>query len=308
MIIAVKGLKGGNFDPLVHWYELIWVNSDTLLDLIHQELEPYQLADTLNVLKVGFYSGMVDVVAICARLFIKLASKILDSVGGHLAGEAWDWFIEQNLSSKRKQFNQLDSPGSYTNKYVGAETINKTGANSPDDEPGLAAALYALKRHPNLVEQEIASVLLQFGRNNYMELLTHHLRQALHDKVEYLQVLQDLFISGAIHPETQLSKDALLYSGVHDFVLELALRQAEYDGVNSIDERVQALVYLSELWQNHTAFIDDKQGVQQSLLNLFKKLSRDADKIIRTIMIEHLFILLQKFALEHHGSAPLIYK
>jgi hypothetical protein len=106
MILAVKGLKGGVFDPLIHWYEMVWANSDVFLDLIHQELEPFQLSNTLNVLKVGFYSSSVDVATITCRLFIKLASKILDSVGGTLAGEAWDWFIEPRMIGQRNKFSK----------------------------------------------------------------------------------------------------------------------------------------------------------------------------------------------------------
>jgi hypothetical protein len=118
----------------------------------------------------------------------------------------------------------------------------------------------------------------------------------------------DLFISGHIHPETQISKDALSFSGVSDFMIELAIRQSEYDGVNSQDERIAAIVYLSEFWQKHLSFVEERPQIQELILNVLKKVSRDNDKLIRVVSIEHLFILLEIFANDHHSAAPLLYK
>ena len=72
-----------------------------------------------------------------------------------MIGEAWEWFIEP-------------------------------------EEGGLQAVLYAMRKHHELTEA-LVGVLNQYGKYNFMELFTHHLKIALVEKSKYFDVLNDVF-------------------------------------------------------------------------------------------------------------------
>jgi hypothetical protein len=70
------------------------------------------LYKTLNIFKGGFYSQNEEVVMICGMLFIRIINEI-NSVGGDLVGDAWDWFVTTTVKPefKRENKNEKMSPG-----------------------------------------------------------------------------------------------------------------------------------------------------------------------------------------------------
>ena len=91
-------------------------------------------------------------------------------------------------------------------------------------------------------------------------------------------MVNDLFASMA---ETALARDAFMTSGVLDYWLEYAIRQADNDGRNTVDERVSALAFLGEVWTHKPAKIEQREEVANSILTMLKRGCRDRSKPLR---------------------------
>jgi hypothetical protein len=88
------------------------------------------------------------------------------------------------------------------------------------EEGGLDACIYAMRKHPDISESMV-SVFTQFGKSNYMEMFTHHLRNLVKDKAKYIEYAHTLFYAMA---DLNISKEAILYSGVLDYWIEISIR------------------------------------------------------------------------------------
>ena len=110
----------------------------------------------------------------------------------------------------------------------------------------MQACVYALKRHGLDFIEHIVPIFIQFGRNNYLELFNHHLKGYYQDKAQYISLAHDIL---SLVVNTSLGKVALVNSNVLDAWIDTAIRQADYDGMNSPDERIAALSFLEETWE-----------------------------------------------------------
>lgn len=70
----------------------------------------------------------------------------------------------------------------------------------------MSACAYAINRHPQELNEQAALIFGYFGKGNYMELFTFHLKYYFKTKNKYVQVIHDLFITIA---ETSLAKEVL---------------------------------------------------------------------------------------------------
>jgi hypothetical protein len=63
------------------------------------------------------------------------------------------------------------------------------------NESGLASCLFAIKKNPSDAIESVAPVMIHFGRNNYMEFFTYHMRRHFsgeNQRMEYISVIHDL--------------------------------------------------------------------------------------------------------------------
>ena len=64
------------------------------------------------------------------------------------------------------------------------------------------------------------SILTQYGKNNLMELFTHHLSTSIPDKARFMSFICEIYTVAA---ETIIVKEALVTSGVLDTWIDLAI-------------------------------------------------------------------------------------
>ena len=151
----------------------------------------------------------------------------------------------------------------------------------------------------------LVPVITQFGKHNLLELFTMHMRNFLADKAFYFDFVQDMFYSII---DTSISRDSFVNSGLLDYWIELALRQADFDGRNSSSERISALAFLVEVWAHYSGKIEEREEVATALLKVLKKACRDRVKNLRVVGIVSLFKLLDVFSAERNKYAPTVYK
>jgi hypothetical protein len=76
----------------------------------------------------------------------------------------------------------------------------------------------------------------------------------------------------------------------------------------TIEERINALTFLADIWFHFPYYIDAKTDLPQTMLSAFRKCSREKSTAARTVAVSLMFCLLDKFALEKNASAPTLYK
>lgn len=91
--MCVKGAKGGDFEKVKKWYNLIYGTVSRLIYLLQNELD--QIPPTLNVIKSGLFSKDPDIAILCARVFTKLVSLISENsqipAMAEFKHHFWDW-------------------------------------------------------------------------------------------------------------------------------------------------------------------------------------------------------------------------
>lgn len=130
--------------------------------------------------------------------------------------------------------------------------------NAGQGDSGLQACVYALKRHGLDFIEHVVPIFIQYGRNNYLELFNHHLRILYPDKAQFMNIAHDIL---ALTINTSLGKVALVNSNVIDAWIDTAIRQADYDGMNSPEERISALSFLEETWELKAEKIEEKTDI-----------------------------------------------
>jgi hypothetical protein len=77
----------------------------------------------------------------------------------------------------------------------------------------------------------------------------------------------------------------------------------------SLDDRIESLVMLCEVWLTIPDFIDHVlPSAGPGILNILKRASRDAKYTLSTVSIELMFRLLENFGKTRNPSAPTVYK
>lgn len=75
---CIKGVKGGKYEPLLAWYELLISNCATLAELLHQEMVQLPQSAKQTFVKVmaaigcGFFSYHIELVYMTFSLFTQL--------------------------------------------------------------------------------------------------------------------------------------------------------------------------------------------------------------------------------------------
>lgn len=109
--------------------------------------------------------------------------------------------------------------------------------------------------------------------------------------------------------QTELGHEILQESGILSYWVLQSLRVAEGTIDITLDDRIQSLVFLTEIWLTNPDFI---QNVLVSsgpgILSILKRASRDVKQTLSTVAIELMFRLLEAFASTRNPTAPLVYK
>ena len=102
------------------------------------------------------------------------------------------------------------------------------------------------------------------------------------------------------HGRTTQFRDAVMNSGVFDEWLNMTLRMADFDGVNTVNDRIAGATFLADVWElKSDQFEEGLNGgsdTAQAILSVLKKGCRDRSKMLRVVCFELMFNLLHVFA------------
>ncbi|CDW79816.1 UNKNOWN [Stylonychia lemnae] len=309
--IAVKGMKGNDYTKIQQWYLDIYQNTQLLIQLIDNEKDQNAMKLTLNILKCGLFSQNIDLAVNCSRLLSKIGQEI-NQIGGQLQGLAWDWLVNQSAPGPSNLPNDLSNV--QVPDFSQNIDINNPvkGQDQPLNESGLSSLIFTYKRFSldgGLIEH-ITPVLIHFSRNNHMELFSFHLKnQFSNDKGQFLSFVHELMVS---HSKTSLFRDAIMNTGIFDDWINMTLRMADFDGINTVNDRIAAATFLADVWDlKSDQFEEGLNGgsdTAQAILSVLKKGCRDRSKMLRVVCFELMFNLLHVFASGRNQFAPIIYK
>ena len=220
-----------------------------------------------------------------------------------LAGYAWDWFVDNSQQTSSQSMPGLEAD--LLNSSIVGRDLSPT-SQAPAvvlSESGLASCLQAMKRHKSDCIEAVAPLLVHFGRNNFLECFTYHLRRHFTGesaRLNFLTAVHD--IATGLGGPSQLFNEAFIQSGALDDVVSQALRVADFDpqGGNSIKERIAALAFLADVWELKPECIESSPDVAQALLTVLKRGCRDRSRILRTVAFEQMFKLLHHFSLNRN--------
>lgn len=88
------------------WYNLVTPHVAHLATLLSSDGtqtpgQPKNLFKTLNIFKVGFYSEDKEVARLTGNFFTQLMIAV-NSNGGELVGEIWEWFTRPTQTTEAK--------------------------------------------------------------------------------------------------------------------------------------------------------------------------------------------------------------
>jgi hypothetical protein len=103
----------------------------------------------------------------------------------------------------------------------------------------------AYRNHENEVIETLTSSLIQYGRDNYVELFTYQLNAHSQDEQEYLRILQDTL---PFLVSTSKGRLAFIDTGVINMIIDMCLSICESIG-SSNDSRQVAMALLVMIWK-----------------------------------------------------------
>ena len=106
----------------------------------------------------------------------------------------------------------------------------------------------------------------------------------------------------------ELWPEKAIDSGLIDFWLDLASREAENDFKVQNREKVLAIALLTEIWLLFTDYVDEKDAVTNTLIFVFKRMVSERTKSIRLLSIAYLFKVLEKLIELKKKAALTLYR
>jgi len=257
-------IKGlkGQFDPVISWYKELFAHCESLVKLF--KTDPEGLSSTFHVLDI-IKSGLHSKSLEVGNWTLRLMGKVASGMNDEeMSGAAWDWFVREN--------------------------------------GGLQVILSSITRTKDLINENLVSVLCQFGRYNSMELFTHNIKLSIQDQRMYMEFVTDLLEPLADH---KLTRDELMDKGIIEFWINLACGKGDIANSNT-QERATALKLLTKIWLTFPSIIEDEYS--DLIIRLLQRANRDKAIGLQTTSVALLFTLLHNFAFDRNHFALLIYK
>lgn len=92
------------------------------------------------------------------------------------------------------------------------------------NESGLSACLYAMRKNKSDCIESVAPLFIHFGRNNFMEFFSYHLKRHLpndqNSRLNFISVVHDVAIAVA---GSSMFNDAFVQSGVLEELVSQAI-------------------------------------------------------------------------------------
>eukprot|EP01022_Parablepharisma_sp_SALTPOND_P016860 TRINITY_DN2578_c0_g1_i1.p1 TRINITY_DN2578_c0_g1~~TRINITY_DN2578_c0_g1_i1.p1 ORF type:complete len:1340 (+),score=195.52 TRINITY_DN2578_c0_g1_i1:1195-5214(+) len=172
---------------------------------------------------------------------------------------------------------------------------------------GLDGAVYAMQKHAE-VHNTAIEMMLNFGKQNIIELFTQFLKNVINDNGKYWKLV-NTFIK-PLSDQKGAGEEAFqkCIESVLSHWFDSAIRIAENDGRHSIQDRVVALSVLCEIWINSPTVAESKEDLAEKSLSVLRRATRDKSQALQFYVLAQLFNLLELFATEKKPYAPTLYK
>ncbi|EGR33928.1 hypothetical protein IMG5_030700 [Ichthyophthirius multifiliis] len=170
---------------------------------------------------------------------------------------------------------------------------------------GLYSCVMCLQRHNN-VQDNLVSFILQISRFNLLEVLTVQLRKIIENNREYINFINQLFSSLCY---SKSCKEELIRFEIIQFWTDLCFNISENDPLNiKIQDRECSLQLLVNIWKQFPLYIQEGEYLQEKILELLKKGTRDKNQNFQMGCLNKLFDILDFLASDRNPLASLIYK
>ena len=227
-----------------------------------------EAAGSVNMMLSALRSGFYSKSLETAQWCCRVFSKLAaELIDADLLPPSWDWFVSEN--------------------------------------GGLEGTLSCLSRYKSEIASAIVNVMVQFARNNFIELFTIQLRNYIPDSIFYFSTMHELL---QYFCEIRTSKQELLTGGIIDYWFDFGIRESHADNVSSADVRLAALNFLCDLWMAFPGNIESREELGGQILSNIKRALRDKNQLLTFACIGKMFQMIENFSLERNTFAPIIYK
>lgn len=219
----------------------------------------------LNALKTGLFSYNDDVILSCLELLTKVSEITFEM---NIYPAVYQWFI------------------------------------TTTQEGGISAILYVLKKHEDLINP-VVFTMVAFAKGNLPNILKEIIRPLYPSPREYISMINNFTHVLAEEPH---SRQELLDAGLIDYWLEHNISQADNDAKNSPEERTTSLAFVCDLWVLFPDKISDRGDIKNQIVSLLKKLCVEKFRPLRICANAQMFRLLDIFSKEKNPVAPELFR
>eukprot|EP01022_Parablepharisma_sp_SALTPOND_P005532 TRINITY_DN1227_c0_g1_i1.p1 TRINITY_DN1227_c0_g1~~TRINITY_DN1227_c0_g1_i1.p1 ORF type:complete len:1400 (-),score=306.14 TRINITY_DN1227_c0_g1_i1:7123-11322(-) len=170
---------------------------------------------------------------------------------------------------------------------------------------GLEGAIYSFKKSSEIQAAAI-ELMVNIGKGKIGELFKVHLKALFQENKEYLR-----FLSQIMQPLATVKTDESVkkeITGLLESWLEIACGQVDNDGRHTPQDRSIALGLICQMWLWFPVVFDRKEEVEDYVLNVLMRATRDKSQALQYYALSLLFELLEEFGASKRPFAPIIYK
>jgi len=170
---------------------------------------------------------------------------------------------------------------------------------------GLEGVIYSVKKMKELLP-DACELMMNIGKGKLNELVKIHIKALFVEGKEYMQFLTAIMKPLSLIKMDESTKKEL--KPVLEDLLETACAEVDSDGRHTPAERCIALSLVSQLWLCFPYVFEGKDEVENYILNVLMRSTRDKCIALQYFSMALLFELLEEFGNEKRTFAPIIYK
>ena len=265
---VVKGLKG-NYDPILKFYRGMLKVVHHLCNLLELESQRNKNHSTMlmvmNALKTGLFSYKDEVILLTLDLLTKISEVSFEM---SIYPAVYQWFI------------------------------------TTTQEGGISALLYILKKHAELIDP-VVFTMVSFAKGNLSNILKEVIKPLYPSPREFISIINSFTHVLADNPTT---REEMIDSGLIDYWLDTNIEQADNDAKASPEERTTCINFVCDLWILFPERLEEREDIKTQTVNVLKKLAVDKFRPLRICSNAQMFRLLEEFSKEKNPVAPTLFK
>ena len=172
------------------------------------------------------------------------------------------------------------------------------------DLGGLEPALVALKgSHLTIVN--ITEMIFDITKEQITDILILNIREMMANDAVYFSLIGEMIL---IIGNLDGGKELLINTHGIDRLIEICLREGDFDIKRNPSIRLSALNLLSLIWKEYYVEIEKNEDVRNAVLTVVKKGCRDKSKIVSLGCVVQMFCLMDFFSMVKSPVAAVLFK